>query len=85
MKSMSDNEAQDYAFKKLTGDLDGIESHSIFDETDEPSADTHKDGVRITAHGVDVTINPMNGVQTKEMPKVEDEPEEDSELGKLGL
>ena len=32
MKSMSDGEVNDFVFKKLMGDLDGIEAKGMFDE-----------------------------------------------------
>jgi len=83
-KKMSDGEVSDMAFKKLTGDLDHIEADSVFSESDEPAKDP-SDGVKITAHGVDVTINPMGGEQTKEMPKMEDDDDADKGPVKLGL
>lgn len=83
-KKMSDGEVSDMAFKKLTGDLDHIEADSIFAPNDEPATDTH-DGVKITAHGVDVTINPMNGEQTKTQPVMEDDDDADKGPVKLGL
>jgi hypothetical protein len=84
-KKMSDNEVSDMAFKKLTGDLDHIEADSVFSESDQPAKDPHSDGVKITAHGVDVTINPMNGEQTKEQPKEEKDDDADKRPVKLGL
>jgi hypothetical protein len=83
-KAMSDGEAQDYAFKKLTGDLDHIEADSVFSESDQPAKDP-SDGVKITAHGVDVTINPMNGEQTKTQPVEEKDDDADKRPVKLGL
>lgn len=84
VKKMSDSEVNDFAFKKLTGDLDHIDADTTFAESDEPAADPHN-GVTITAHGVNVNIKPMNGEQTKDQPVVKDEDEEKSELGELGL
>ena len=81
---MSDGEVQDYAYRKLTGDLDHIEADNIFAENDEPATDPH-DGVKISAHGVDVTIKPMNGEQTKDSPKEEMDDDADKRPMKLGL
>ena len=83
-KKMSDNDVQDYAFKKLTGDLDHIEADSVFSETDEPSKDP-SDGVKIEAHGVQVHIKPMNGEQTKDQPVEEEDDDADKRPMKLGL
>ena len=88
MKPMSDSEAMDYAHKKLSSDLDGIESHSIFDESNEPAMDPHDDGVKIEAHGVSLHLKPMNGQQDhtsdgKDLPAFKEEKEE--EEGKFGL
>jgi hypothetical protein len=83
-KSMSDGDVQEYAYKKLMGDLDPIESSSVFSESDEPSKDA-SDGVTITAHGVNVNIKPMAGEQTKEMPKEEKDDDADKRPVKLGL
>lgn len=84
MKKMSDSEANDFAFKRLTGDLDKIEADSVFEESNEPSKDPIE-GTKIMAHGVSVDIKPMAGEQTKKMPEIKDEEEEKSELGELGL
>lgn len=82
-KPMSDGEVNDAAFKRLTGDLDGIEAAGMF--SDEAPQDATPEGVKMEAGGYSIHVKPMGGEQVKDMPKVEDEPEEDSELGKLGL
>lgn len=81
MKSMSDGEVNDFVFKKLMGDLDGIEAKGMFDEEgdkEEPSQSGNMPKVTIT-------VEHMNGEQTKDAPNVMDAPEEDDELGELGL
>jgi hypothetical protein len=83
-KSYSDSEAQDHAFRKLTGDLDHIEADSVFSESDQPEKDPHE-GVTITAHGVNVNIKPMNGEQTKTQPVEEKDDDADKRPMKLGL
>jgi len=81
---MSDGEVSDRAFRKLTGDLDGIEAHSWMDETDEPATDPIE-GTKVIAHGVEVHIKPMAGEQTKDMPKEEEDDDADKRPMKLGL
>ena len=84
MAKMSDGDVTSRAFHKLMGDLDHIEADGIFAERDNPENDPHKDGVTITAHGVNVNIKPMDGEQTKEMPKVMKAPADDEEKSELG-
>ena len=81
---MSDGEVTDRAYKSLIGDLDHIEADGIFAEQDNPATDPHSDAVKITAHGVDVTLTPMKGEQTKEMPKIEEDDDADKGPVKLG-
>jgi hypothetical protein len=82
-KSMSDGEVNDFAFKKLMGDMDGIEASGLFDEKEsEDKLAGDSKGVRVEAHGVSVHIKPMAGEQVKDAPKVEAAPdEEDVKLG----
>ncbi len=82
-KSMSDGDVNDFAWKKLMGDLDGIEAAGMFDE-ENPMEHPHE-GVK-EMNGVSIEIKPMMaGEQTKEAPEIMDEDEEKDELGKLGL
>lgn len=83
-KPMSDGEVNDFAFKRLTGDLDKIETDGMFSEDKAPE-ESPNEGVKMEAGGYSIHVKPMTGEQTKDMPKVEDAPEEDDELGKLGL
>jgi len=83
MKSMSDGEVNEYAFKKLMGDMDHIEASGMFDEheSEENLAGDHK-GVKVEAHGVSVHINPMKGEQTQDRPAfTEEKEEEEGEFG----
>jgi hypothetical protein len=84
VKKMSDNEVQDYAFKKLTGDLDHIEADSVFAPNDEPSADPHE-GVKIETAGISIHVKPMNGEQTKDQPVELEDDDADKRPMKLGL
>jgi hypothetical protein len=85
-KAMSDGEVNDYAFKKLIGDLDGIEADGMFNKEKaepHPSDGTHSTTVTGPGYTIEVKHN-MDGQQTKAEPIEEDEPEEDSDLKKLG-
>jgi len=84
-KAMSDGEVNENAYSRLMGDLDGIEAAGMFDEDSSGAPQNNTDGIKMEAGGYSIHVKPMNGEQTKDMPKVEDVPEEDDELGKLGL
>lgn len=79
-KAMSDGEVNNYAWKNLTGDLDKIEAHGMFDESD--STDSNE-GTKVEAHGVSVHIKPMNGEQVQDRPDFKEEKEEQE--GEFGL
>ena len=77
-KAMSDGEVNDFAFKKLIGDLGGIEAEGLFKE-DEPESAVEGGGnlkIEIT--------HSMGGQQTKAMPQIKKAPEEDEEESELG-
>ncbi len=84
-KALSDGEVNDTAYSRLMGDLDGIEAHGMFDEGPVGAPQAHEDGVKMETGGYSIHVKPMNGEQTRDMPKIEDEDEEKDELGKLGL
>jgi len=84
-KAMSDGEVNDFVFKKLMGDMDPIEASGMFDEGPAGASQNNTDGIKMEAGGYSIHVKPMNGEQVKDMPKVEDVPEEDEEPGKLGL
>lgn len=81
-KAMSDGEVNDFVFKKLMGDLDGIEAKGMF--SDEAPQDAKPDGVKMEAGGYSIHVKPMNGEQTQDMPKVEKDEDEEDDM-KLGL
>jgi len=85
-KKMSDGEVNDFAFKKLVGDLDGIEAEGMFSEENpmpNPSEGTHS--TTVTGPGYSIEIkNGMDGQQTKAMPEIKKAPEEDEEESELG-
>lgn len=81
---MSDGDVNDFVWKKLMGDLDGIEAAGMFDDSD--PLPHPNEGTKSQPGGVSIEIRPMmDGAQTKEAPKVMDHDKEDDELGKLGL
>lgn len=83
MKSMSDGEVNDFVFKKLMGDLDGIEAEGMFNEKD--PMEKPNEGTKVEAHGVSVHIKPMAGEQTEDMPAIEEDDDADEGPDKLGL
>lgn len=83
-KAMSDGEVNDYVFDTLSGDLDDIEGKSMFSEDKAPE-ESPNEGVKMEAGGYSIHVKPMAGEQVKDQPAIEDAPEEDDELGKLGL
>lgn len=81
-KAMSDGEVNDFAFKRLTGDLDKIEADGIFSEEKAPQ-DSSAEGVKMEAGGYSIHVKPMNGEQVKDMPKLVPEDGEEP-LDKFG-
>ena len=82
-KAMSDGEVNDFAFKRLTGDLDKIEADGMFSEDKAPQ-DSPNEGVKMEAGGYSIHVKPMNGEQVKDMPKLVPEDGEEP-LDKFGL
>lgn len=81
-KAMSDGEVNDFAFKRLTGDLDKIEADGMFSEDKAPQ-DSSPEGVKMEAGGYSIHVKPMNGEQVKDMPKLVPEDGEEP-LDKFG-
>ncbi len=84
-KAMDDGEVNSSAWDKLFGDLDGIEAAGMFDEDSDAAPQHNTDGIKMETGGYSIHVKPMNGEQTKDMPKVMDGDKEDDEIGKLGL
>lgn len=82
---MSDGEVNDFAFKRLVGDLDGIEADGMFNDNDsQPSSQASTGSTTVSGPGYSIEIkHNMDGQQTKAEPMEEDEPDEDSDLKKL--
>ncbi len=81
-KAMSDGEVNDNAFKRIIGDLDGIEAKGMFETAPEESPN---EGVKMEAGGYSIHVKPMAGEQTQDMPKMEDDDDADKRPVKLGL
>lgn len=81
-KAMSDGEVNEMAFKSLMGDLDKIEADGMFNESEQPR---QNEGTKIETNGMSIHIKPMNGEQTEDMPKMEDDDDADKRPVKLGL
>ena len=81
-KVMSDGEVNDMAFKSLMGDLDKIEADGMFSEDKAPQNST--EGVKMEAGGYSIHVKPMDGEQTRDMPKMEDDDDADKRPVKLG-
>ena len=89
-KKMSDDEAMEYAFNRLLGDMDGIESHALFDEDGEKSVEgtaANAEPETKASGGVKITIEPVmaaaqEGAKKSDTPiPAEDEEEEDKLKG----
>lgn len=79
-KRMSDGEVGDFAFKKLIGDLDGIEAERMFNDEDEKSMDMGPGNHSTTMKGPGYTIevtHGMEGKQTKDQPMPVEKEDED--------
>ncbi len=80
-KVMSDGDAVNEAWSRISGDLDHIEADGMFNES---SPEAHpNEGTKVEAHGVSVHIKPMNGEQTQDMPEFTEKKEEQE--GEFGL
>jgi hypothetical protein len=75
-KKMSDGEVNDFAFKKLVGDLDGIEAEGMFNEKEPVAPQGGQLKIEIT--------HSMAGQQTKALPEIKKAPKEDDEDAELG-
>ena len=62
VKRMSDDDVQNYVYGKLFGDLDGIESHSLFDEGGEGAVEGTAENAKpesTESGGMKITIEPL--------------------------
>lgn len=87
VKRMSDDDVMNYVYGKLFGDLDGIESHALFDEDGEHAvegANANAEPESQGSGGVKVTIEPlMASVAEGEKMSSGDDEDEDEEEDKL--
>jgi hypothetical protein len=59
---MSDDDVMDYVYGKLFGDLDGIESHTLFDEDGEEAVEGEVSNAAPASQesgGVKITVEPI--------------------------
>ena len=81
VKKMNDDDVMNYVYSKLFGDLDGIESHSLFDDKGEGAAEgTAKNAEPESKEsgGMKITIEPlMAAAQESAKPSSGDDDEED--------
>jgi hypothetical protein len=81
-KTMSDGDVNDFAFKRLTGDLDKIEADGLFSEDKAPE-ESPNEGVKMIAGGYSIHVKPMEGEQVQDRPTLVPEDEEEP-LDKFG-
>ena len=88
-KRMSDDDVMDYVYAKLFNDLDGIESHSLFDEGPEGALEsTHGNAEPESQQsgGVKITVEPVmksaeeSGRDTDQRRDGEEDEDEDDRL-----
>lgn len=91
-KRMSDDDVMNYVYGKLFGDLDGIESHSMFDEkqgeegmhaaggtAENAEPESHETG------GLKITVQPMmESAQEDDQPDTMEDDDEEDELKGIG-
>lgn len=81
MRKMSDDEVMDYTYNKLFGDLDRIESGSMFGTKESDTQGTAPNAGTAGMEGISITVKPlMAGASESERPPEGGEPEpEDTE------
>lgn len=89
VKRMSDDDVMNYVYGKLFGDLDGIESHALFDEDEKgltPNDDvvSNAEPASKSAGGMEITIRPLmadaqEGGKPEELDEEDDEDEDDED------
>lgn len=90
VKKMSDDDVMDYVYGKLFGDLDGIESHSLFDKDGEHAVEGTADNAEPdskSAGGMKITIEPLMAASAEgaKMSSGDDKDEEEEEDKYKGL
>ena len=76
-KALSDGEASDFAFKKLIGDLDGIEADGLMKKDEEPASPA-------PGHLKIEITHQAGGAPAKVESKIPADPEEDEDDNKRG-
>ncbi len=88
VKRMSDDDVQEYVYNKMFGDLDGIESHSLFDKGGEDAVSGTADNAKPESSesgGVKITIEPLMKATAEggKLSSGDDEEEEDETKDRL--
>ena len=83
-KRMNDDETMDYVYKRLFGDLDGIESHSLFDEDHAGATEgavANAEPAAAGSGGVKITVEPLmaGAAESSKMSAGDDKEEEDED------
>ena len=91
-KRMNDDDVMNYVYGKLFGDLDGIESHALFDENEGTKGMHEIEGTAMNAEpeekgsgGVKMTIEPLMAsvAETGKMSSGDDDKEDEDEKDRL--
>lgn len=87
-KRMSDDDVMNFVYGKLFGDLDGIESHTLFDEDGEHAVEGTAPNAGPATHasgGVEISIKPlMAGAVEGGKPEDDEEDEDEDKLKGIG-
>lgn len=81
-KRMSDDDVMDYVYGKLFGDLDGIESHSLFDKQGEGAVEGTAANAEPESHGaggMKITIEPLMAAAQEGGKESDDDDDEDED------
>lgn len=86
-RRMSDDEIMDYTYNKLFGDLDGIESGSMFSKDEDATQGAADNAGTPGVEGINITVKPLmaGAAEGGRPPQGEEEEKEDrlKGIGKL--
>ncbi len=88
VKRMTDDDVQEYVYNKMFGDLDGIESHSLFDKGGEEAVSGTADNAKpanAESGGVKITIEPLMQATAEggKLSSGDDDKEEEDEKDRM--
>lgn len=91
VKRMNDDDVMNYVYGKLFGDLDGMESHAMFDEDEgglTPNDDVVKNAEPAEAGsgGVKITVEPLmaSAAESSKLSSGDDDEEDEDKLKGIG-